>query len=261
MGLDARVRQEALEGHLVATDAEERLHHVLAQLRGELAARDEDQDFCESRNTHADRSAATMAARLEPKRVEYLKGRRIWPMRSSVRLHVEVPIIEEEAMADVLRGRIRALLGEHHRVDQRHHQPAVDARDPQRQLVAHEAARRAEGLHGLELLWRADVQLGQDPIDDEAEPEISTTGLFEPGHEGGRPQDLLGELIGEQIHDSPGCIQGHHDVRLLAIAFHISKLEANVVLGGITNDDLAVATGGDAGQRLHTQPARGRGVR
>ena len=33
-------------------------------------------------------------------------GSQIWLPKSAVRLHVEVPMIEEEAMADVLSGRI-----------------------------------------------------------------------------------------------------------------------------------------------------------
>jgi hypothetical protein len=88
-------------------------------------------------------------------------------------------------MADVLGCTISALLGEHHRIDERHHYFTVDARDPQRQLiVSPDTARRTESLHGIELLRRADVQLSQDLIDDDAETKIASTGLFEPGQKG-----------------------------------------------------------------------------
>ena len=80
----------------------------------------------------------------------------------------------------MLRCGVGALLGEHHRIDEGHHQFTIDVRYPQRELVfACEAASRAEGLHGFELFRRVDFQLSQDPSGDEPESEIAAAGIFE----------------------------------------------------------------------------------
>ena len=86
-------------------------------------------------------------------------------------------------MADALGRGVGAFLGEHHRVDEGHDELAIDVRYSQRELtISCDAARRAEGLHGFELLRRVDFQLSQDPSGDEPESEISAT-AHPSGHE------------------------------------------------------------------------------
>ena len=59
VGLDARIGQETLEGHLAPPDAEEGPHHVLAELAGELAARDQDQHLRQKGGRGAERVLAS----------------------------------------------------------------------------------------------------------------------------------------------------------------------------------------------------------
>ena len=63
--------------------------------------------------------------------MEYLRGQ-IWTLKYSISLHVEVPMIEEEAMTDVVGSRIAAVLGDHRHVSDCHNKLFVDTRDPHR---------------------------------------------------------------------------------------------------------------------------------